>query len=159
DALHRGRDMDLHGRSPQPILAALTAQYSLLSQGLDHFFHEKRRAFGLLQHQPLEPRETGVGPQQKGEQFFGLRSAQRRKSELSVIGLTAPLMAVLGPVIHQHQEAGTGHTLTEQIEKALRLGIDPVQVLENENERLIETFPQEEAFERLERAPPPDLRV
>ena len=68
-------------------------------------------------------------------------------------------MAILGPIVDQEQQLGTGHTLTQDIEKSLRLAVDPVQVFKDEDQRLVETLPQEELLERLKRPPPPNLRV
>jgi hypothetical protein len=38
-------------------------------------------------------------------------------------------MLVLGPVVDQQKEPGRGQTLDQAVEQGLRLGIDPVQVL------------------------------
>ena len=53
----------------------------------------------------------------------------------------------------------TGHTLTQHVEKPLRLTVDPVQVFKDQDQRLVETLAQEQLLERLKRPPPPNLRV
>src|SRR5438477_5429111 len=68
-------------------------------------------------------------------------------------------MPVLRAVVGQEQQLGAGHTLTEYIQEALRLPIDPMQVFKDQNQRLVETFAQEQLLERLKGAPPPNLRV
>ena len=45
------------------------------------------------------------------------------------------------------------------VEKPLRLAIDPVQVFKDQDQRLVETLAQEQLLERLKRPPPPNLRV
>ena len=52
-----------------------------------------------------------------------------------------------------------GYTLTQHIEKALRFAVNPVQVLKDENQRLVETLAEEQLLERLKRPSPPNLRV
>ena len=68
-------------------------------------------------------------------------------------------MAILRAIVHQQQNLGAGHTLTQHIEKPLRLAVDPVQVFKDQDQRLIETLAQEQLLERLKRPPPPNLRV
>ena len=45
-------------------------------------------------------------------------------------------MAVLGPVIHGEQDRDPGKTVDQRVEKRLGLGVDPVEVLEHDQERL-----------------------
>ena len=111
---------------------------------------------------PLLWADTPVGPteaQQHVKEFLRFVFAKRRQAQLGVVGLLSPLVPILGAIVHQQQNLRTGHTLTQRIEKSLRLGVDPVQVFKDEDERLVETLAQEELLERLERPPPPNLRV
>src|SRR5437016_1721279 len=103
-------------------------------------------------------RPYGVA-QQRGEKLFRFLRAQGSQPQLGVVGLTAPLGAILGAVVHQQEEAGTGYTLTQGVEKTLRLGVDPVQVFKDEDEGLVETLAQEEAFQGLKDASAPNLGV
>ena len=68
-------------------------------------------------------------------------------------------MAILGAIVHQQQDLAPGHTLTQRVEKPLRLTINPMQVFKDENQRLIETLAQEQLLERLKRPSAPNLRV
>ena len=68
-------------------------------------------------------------------------------------------MAILGAVVGEEQQLGAGHTLTEHVQKALRLPINPVQVFKDQDQRLVETLAQEQLLERLKRPPPANLRV
>ena len=61
-------------------------------------------------------------------------------------------MAILRPVIHQKQILGSSDTVGQQIEEGLRLLIDPMQVFEDDDQRLVETFAQDDALDRIERA-------
>src|SRR4030095_3577499 len=134
-ALHRGGDIQLRRDFFYAVVPTCATQYAFFGQGLHHFFHKERRPLGLLQNERLETLQPYVVAQQTGEQFLGLGFAQGRKTELGVIGLTPPLVAVFGPIVHQQQDLCRGDTLTQHVEKALGLAVDPVQVLKDEDER------------------------
>src|ERR1700730_5911074 len=73
------------------------------------------------------------------------------------MGPTAPFMPVLGPVVHQHQDASIGKRIDQQVEQALGLAVNPVQVFEDNHQWLVEALPQHDAFDCLQYSPPPDL--
>src|SRR5271169_6825154 len=56
------------------------------------------------------------------------------------------------PVVHQHQHSQGRKRIGEQRQKFQALGVEPVQVLENDQQRLLETFADQQAFDCLERA-------
>ena len=68
-------------------------------------------------------------------------------------------MAILRPVIHQKQILGSSDTVGQQIEEGLRLLIDPMQVFEDDDCRLFETFPEDDALDRLEYPLPADRGI
>ena len=68
-------------------------------------------------------------------------------------------MPILWPVVDKQQKSCTGHALTQGVQQSLRLAIDPVQVFKDEDQRLVETLPQEELLERVKRPSAPNLRV
>src|SRR4030095_12192618 len=80
-------------------------------------------------------------------------------TELGVVGLRSPLMPILRPVIDEQQDARRGNTLAQDIQKPLRLGVNPVQVFKNQDERLIQTLAQHKLLYGLKRPPAPDLGV
>ena len=63
-------------------------------------------------------------------------------------------MMVLGPVVDQQEEPGRGQALHQAVEQGLRLGIDPVQVLENDEDRLPLALPEQQVLDGVERALP-----
>ena len=142
-------------------LYAVAAQYALLTQLLHDLFHEERRAFGLLKNELLLEVAAASRhvPSSTSRNSSASALAKRRKPQLRVIRLLPPLMAILGTIVHQQQDLGRGHALTEHVRKPLRLAIDPVQVLKDQDQRLIETLPQEELLERLKGPSAPNLRV
>ena len=61
-------------------------------------------------------------------------------------------MLVLRAVVDQQQHPGRRQALDQAVEQGLRLGIDPVQILKDQQQRLHLTFAQQHALEGVERA-------
>ncbi|MNT02603.1 hypothetical protein D3C72_1371070 [compost metagenome] len=157
--LHGGRDVQ-HGRDLlETVMPALAAQHLPLDQRLHHFLDEERIAFGLLQDQVLERGESGGVAQQGSQQFLGFGFAQRIEPQLGVVALAAPVVPVLGPVIDQQQDAGAGHALAENAEESLGLTVEPLQILNDQFQRLGQALAHQQPLDRLERALPADLGV
>jgi hypothetical protein len=57
---------------------------------------------------------------------------------------------VFGPVVDQQQEAGRGQAIDETVEQSLRLGIDPVQILKDQQQWLRLALAQEYPSEGIE---------
>lgn len=75
---------------------------------------------------------------------------QRLKPELRVGGVITPAVLILRAVVDEQQETGGGQALHQTIEQGLGLGVDPVQILEDEQQGLELTLPQEQAFEGVQ---------
>ncbi len=76
---------------------------------------------------------------------------QRHDLELLVVALVAPSVAVLGTVIDGKQEGRRRHAVDERVEQRLGLGIDPVQILEDEQHGLVAALAQQDALHPFER--------
>ena len=63
-------------------------------------------------------------------------------------------MLVLGPVVHEQQHACRSQAVNERIEHGLSLVVDPVEVLENQEEGLLIRFSEQESPHGVDRAPP-----
>ena len=68
-------------------------------------------------------------------------------------------MMIFGTVVDEHQQARAANAFGHQIEQALGGTVNPMKVLENDDERLVEAFAQEDALDSLEREAPPRMRV
>src|SRR5207247_1948933 len=79
-----------------------------------------------------------------GEQFFGALGRERIDPELGVVGLASPGVLVLGTVADDEQDSRGRKALDQAVEQRLALGISPVEILEEQEERLDPTFPEEE---------------
>ena len=59
-------------------------------------------------------------------------------------------MLVLGPIVDEKQDSGTGHSIHESIEHFLRSVVDPVQILDDENNRPLDGESEYQAPESVE---------
>ena len=114
---------------------------------------------GALGDQPLECFEFRPFTEQRREHRRGVFAAQGVEPELQVVASARPFMAVLRTIVHEQQHARTGDAVGEQVEQRLGLGVDPMQVLEDHHQRVLERLAQDDPLDRFERAPAPDLRV
>ena len=147
------------GVRTQPIGAPLPDQHPGLHEGLDALLQEEGVPLGPLDQHPLERRQARVLTQERGEQGFGALGRQRVDPELEVVGLAAPGVLVLGPVVDEEQEAGRRQALDQAVEQRLGLGVDPVEILEDHQERLDLALSQEQPLDRLQGALPALRRV
>ena len=69
------------------------------------------------------------------------------------------MQLILGPIVHQKQNSRICHRVHEHVEKRLALVVQPMQVLDDQNERVPRCFAQEHTNDRIERARSPELRV
>src|SRR6266852_4164885 len=91
--------------------------------------------------------------------FVGAVLRQRIEPQLRVVSLAVPLMRVLRAIVDQQENLRGADRVSEQIQKRLGLAIDPVQILEDHHQRLVERFAQQDTLDRLERAALADLRI
>ena len=102
--------------------------------------------------QGCERLQAGVVPEQGVQERVGAQRRQRVQPQLRVIGLAAPAVLVLGPVVDEQQDLGGGETLDQAVEQGLGLGVDPVQILADQEQGLHLAFAQQHALERREGA-------
>ena len=144
DRLHRRRDLPRVRRLRHPIRPALPDEHLGLHEGPHALLQEEGVALGPLDQHPLERLEGPVLAQQGGEQGLGALGRQRVDPQLEVVGLAAPGVLVLGPVVDEEQDAGGRQALDEAVEQRLGLGVDPVEILEEEEQRLDLALPEQQ---------------
>jgi hypothetical protein len=98
----------------------------------------------------LSGSSLGSSPQENLQKLVRTLGRERVETELAVVGLAAPAVLVLGPVADEKEDPGRGQTLDE----GLRLGINPVQVLEDHEHWLRLAFPEQDALDGFEGALP-----
>jgi hypothetical protein len=69
---------------------------------------------------------------------------QRVEPELRIIRLAPPVVAKLGTVADEQEHAGGRQTLDQVVQEGLRLGVDPVEVLDHQTQRLDLAFSQQQ---------------
>jgi hypothetical protein len=151
DRLGRGRDLEALGCLRQPMCASLTRQDLRLDEGPDALFEEERIPLGSLDQEPLERLDGRVLTEQSPQEFIGRLGWQRVDAELPVVALPAPAVLVLGPVVDEQQQMGRREALDQSVEQRLGLGVDPVEILEHDEERLHLAFPEEQPLDAIER--------
>src|SRR5208282_895986 len=79
--------------------------------------------------------------------------------ELSVVGLVSPMMFIFRAVVEHHQDTRSADAIGEKIKQRLGFSIDPVQVFEDQQKRVIEALTMNQAPDRVASAAPPDYRI
>ena len=98
-----------------------------------------------LDDEALERRQLRAIAEQRREHLVGALLAQRIEPQLRVVGLVTPLMRVLGAVVHQQQDLAVAIESASRFRNACVSLVDPVQVLEDHHQRLIERLSRTES--------------
>jgi hypothetical protein len=119
----------------------------------------------VVAHMVRDPRQALVIVQALGKPFGfaedgehllrfseGMERIAQVEPELGVVGFLALPVLILGAVVDQQEQAGGGQALNQAIQERLGLRIDPLEVLEDREERLHLALPQEQAFEGVQGA-------
>ena len=120
----------------ESIGAALSDQGPGLHQGPHALLQEERVALGALDEQRRERGDASVVAEEREEQRLGGVQGQGVEPELRVVGLAAPAVLVLRTIVHEQQSRAAGRLSTRRSRKAWVCGVDPVEVLEDDEERL-----------------------
>src|SRR5262249_46044923 len=134
--LHRRRHLQAGQRLPQGMAAAFAYQHLRLDERLHALLQEEGITFGTGDQEWGERYQTRVSAQECLQQLVCRRRGQWVEPYLGVKGLTAPAVLILRAVVDQEEDAGGGQALDQAVEERLRLGIDPVQVFEDQQQRL-----------------------
>ncbi len=101
NCLYARGDLDrLHGAG-ETICAARAGEGMRFDQHAHALFEKERIALGAFDQESAERGEARVVTEQRAEQLLGTLGWQWVDAELTVVGLAAPPMLVLGPVVGQ----------------------------------------------------------
>ena len=150
DRLHRGGHVDRVEGPGESIGPALPREGVRLDQRPHALLEEERIAAGPGDEDWLERLDGGVGAQQGQEQLAGALGRQRVQTELGVVGLAPPAMLVLRPVVDQEEQPRGRQALDQAVQERLRLGVDPVQILEDHEQRLHLALAEQQALDGVE---------
>jgi hypothetical protein len=107
-----------------------------IHERLHGLLQEERIPLGPLDEERREPLEPGALAEQPPEELLGTLGWQRVEAELTVVGLAAPAVLILGAIVDQEAQPGCREARDEGVEEHLSLGVDPVEILEHEEHRL-----------------------
>ena len=98
----------------------------------------------------LERSEGPIVTEERLEQRVGALGRQGIDPQLEIVGLATPGVRELGPVVDEEQDASCGQAVDEAVEERLGLGVDPVKILEDHEQRLDLALAEEQPLDRLE---------
>ncbi len=153
EGLHGGRHLDGVERPQQAVAPAVARQHSRLDQRPDTFLQKERRPLGPLDEEALQRLDGGVVAEQGVQQLARAGRGQGVDPELPVVGLRSPGVLVLRAIVDEHEDARRRQPLHEGVHQGLRLGIDPVQVLEDDDDGLGLALAEEEPLDAVEDLP------
>src|SRR5262249_56809978 len=113
-----------------------------LHQGANALFQKEGIALRASDQELCEWRQADIIPEQRLYELVRTRWRQGVQAKLCIVGLVAPAVLVLWPIIDQEQQPDRRETLDQAVEQRLRLGVDPVQVFEDQHQRLHLAFAQ-----------------
>ena len=159
DRLHTDRHFDTRQRPRKAIVAGRTGERIGFQQCPHTLFEEEGISLSLLDEQPLERSQAGVRADQTIQQRFRRFRRQGIDAQLTVAGPASPRVLVLGPVIGEQHYAGARDTVDEVVEECLRFGVYPVQILEDQEQRLYLALREEKPLARIEGSLPTLRRI
>ena len=90
-----------------------------------------------------------VSSQQPVEELFGAFLRQSVKPKLRIESLAAPVMSILRTIIDEQENPCCWQAIDEAVENPLGFRIDPVQILDHNDQRLQLTLAQQQTLDRL----------
>ena len=151
DRLDRGRNLNIVECLGEAIGPALTHQGLRLYEGPHALFQKERVAIRPLDEQCPQRGQPGVGAEEHLQEILGPFARERIDAELRVVGPVAPGVLVLGAIGDEEQETGGREPVDQAVEPRLGLGVDPVQILEDQEQRLDLALAEDQVPEGFER--------
>jgi hypothetical protein len=134
--LHRGRNLHRFNRANEAIGTGCAGQAAAFQQRLHDLFDEERVAAGAPVHVCRQALHRWVGSQQIGEHLPGRLRPERQQRDLLIVRRAHPVGLVFGAEVHQPERAGVLYGGDRVGQEGVAAGIDPLQVVEEENRRL-----------------------
>ena len=143
NGVHRRRDLETLDRSAEVIRSAFSHQRFGLDERPNALFEEERVPLGGVDQESRQPTELGVADQ-RVKQFLRAPARQRVDPDLAIVRLAAPAVTVFGTVTDEQQYRSGRQAFDHALEDCLRLAVDPVEILHDENQRLGEALAKEQ---------------
>jgi hypothetical protein len=101
--------------------------------------------------QALDQRlKASIRSQESPQEFVSLRRGQGIEPELRVVGLAPPGVLVLRSIGHKEKDPRRREALDQALQHGLRLGIDPVEVFDHQEQGLHTAFFQQQPLDRFQ---------
>ena len=159
DCLNRGRHLNRIDGLDETIRPTLTHQGLGLHKSPHALFKKERVTLRPLDEELPQRGQLGAGAQKRPQEILGPFAWQRIDAQLRVVAPVSPGVLVLGAIGNEEQETSGEKRVNEAIQPRLGLRVDPVQVLENEQQRLDLTLAKDQAPGDVERVLPALTRV
>ena len=95
--------------------------------------------------------ELAVVSDQGLQERFGRLGGQRIDPELPVVALVSPPVLIFGAVVHGKQGGGGREAFHEGVEQRLGLRVDPMEILEDEEQGLSAALPKQHPPDGIQR--------
>ena len=136
----------------QAIGARLAHQSPGLYERPHALLQEEGITLGALDQEWIEGCQARVVSQEGLQEDVGTRWGQGVQPQLRVVGLTPPAVPIVGTIVDQEEQTRRREALAETLEECLGLGIEPVQILNDQQQGLQLALTQQHPLERHERA-------
>ena len=117
-------------------LARSAAEDAGFDQAAHAFLEEQGVAFGDVDQGALDRIELRVPAEQLVEHLVCARRRQRIDPQLGKIAPARPSALILGAMIHEEEQFRRRDAFEQHIEEGLGLGVDPVQILADQEQGL-----------------------
>ena len=151
NGLHRRRHLDARWRPRRAVLPPLALERAGLDQRPRALLQEEGVAVRALDQEALEGSQPGLDAEQRAEQLVRALARERVEDQTCVVALAAPAVLVLRPEVGQQDDPRARHALDEAVEQRLRLAVHPLEILEDQEQRLALALAQQERPDRVER--------
>ena len=148
--LDGGRHADRGHGAGQAVRAALADQRAVFHHGADALLQEERIPFGPLGQQASERLKLGGVAEQGIEQGVHALGRERVDPKLGEKRAVSPGRPVLRAVVDQQHDPGGWQALDDGVQQGLGLRVDPVEVLEDQQQPLLLALPQQQAAQRVD---------
>ena len=137
-------------RCRETVGASFADEDAHLDQRSHALFQEEGVPVCALDQQPLEGSERQGVPEQRFEELLRAVRREGLDPELRVVALAPPPVAIFGPVVDEQDDAGCRQALNKTVQERLSLGVDPVQILEHQEQRLDLALAEQQALDGVE---------
>ena len=141
--LRGGGDLDRVDLSGEPIGARLRRPAPSFRPGV-RTVSSRNDGLPRRTSSPLSGPSPAWSPSSASQQHLGALREQPVQTNLTVVSFAAPGVLVFGAIGHEQQQARRAEAVDERVEDRLRLAVDPVEILEDDDERLLARLPQQE---------------